>query len=640
MTIKAIIPGGLATPGATVFAAPYAPAGPIIAGTSLSEVEIGLGERTFIMEQFNLGFLPGMRLRAAVIDAPNVGFEGNVVSYSPTVNELVILADLIGGEGPHSDWTVTVAGVPGIQGPQGPPGPQGPAGTPGGPIGPAGPEGPMGPPGQNAMMVGEFGNVTNPTMLPIDGYVRANFDGPGRPADDIQLREGMSLLYNRDGHLWVFTGVVVSPTGWLDGGRIQGEKGDTGDPGGPMGPEGPQGETGPQGPQGFQGIPGPAGAKGDQGEQGPQGEVEEAPIDISAYGRMAATWVPVLRTSGGRLTGTLDGTNFNASGSVTAANIVLPGGFTTSEGPNGGWIMAGGQASYRFIHNPQVDPIFYWDNSQFQLFNIDSGGSISCAGAITIGGLRLQNSGGTLTTAASIATSGNLSGGAVISDGAVVINGIWLSNSAGWLSTGSPIRSDSDISSAANLHGNAAIIGGITLQNSDGTLTVSTTVNAPMFQSPGMINTGGGILYNGVGGINYFAFIWWGGNPYCHVDGLQQGWWQLTASSIDRKRNIFDIECNCLGAINAIALKRFDMELGVVGDESHHWECGYIAEQVREVIPDATPDVPEGAPLGVDLRSLCAYLIGAVQQLTAHKDNQEARMRALEAEIAALKAAA
>jgi hypothetical protein len=306
VTIKSVIPGALAAPGATVFAAPYAPHGPIIAGTSLSEVEIALGEHTFVMEQFNLGFLPGIRIRAAVVNTPNVGMEGNVVSYSATTNELVVLADLADGVGPHNDWTITVAGVPGVQGPEGPPGPQGPAGTPGGPQGPVGGEGPMGPPGENAMLVGEFGNVADPTMLPMDGFLRANFDGPGRPAVDTQLRAGMALLYNRDGHLWTFTGVLVAPDGWVDGGRIQGEKGDTGDPGGPMGPEGPQGETGPQGEQGPQGVPGPAGP---QGPAGPMGEVPEAPVNANIYGRSDRDWIPItgrfLPIAGGTVSGDL-----------------------------------------------------------------------------------------------------------------------------------------------------------------------------------------------------------------------------------------------------------------------------------------------------------------------------------------------
>lgn len=205
MTIKSVTPGAISPPGATVFAAPYAPHGPIIAGTSLSEVEIGLGERTFVMEQFNLGFMPGMRLRATVVDE-QVGLEGNVLSYSAATNELVIVADLIVGEGEHSGWTITVAGVPGIQGPEGPIGPQGPPGEAGGPVGPPGAPGPQ----------GDQGNV-----------------GPQGPQGE------------------------------------KGDTGDPGGPMGPEGSQGapgPQGEPGPQGVPGPAGPQGPIGPQGPVGE--------------------------------------------------------------------------------------------------------------------------------------------------------------------------------------------------------------------------------------------------------------------------------------------------------------------------------------------------------------------------------------
>jgi hypothetical protein len=233
MTIKSVVPGGTSPPGAEVFAAPYAPAGPIIAGTSATEVIVPApppsAPLTFVMDQFRLGFQPGMRLRA--VDAGDlVGIEGVCVSYdpNPTVNELVILADLVFGAGTFNDWFITVAGVPGQRGPEGPIGPQGPAGLPGGPEGPPGNDGPQG-------IQGETG-----------------------------------------------------PQG------IQGEKGDTGDPGGPMGPEGPVGPEGPEGPQGPQGFTGPPGIQGPEGPEGPDngvtsfntrvGDVTLGAIDITDAG--------------------------------------------------------------------------------------------------------------------------------------------------------------------------------------------------------------------------------------------------------------------------------------------------------------------------------------------------------------------
>jgi hypothetical protein len=204
MTIKAIIPGELSPAGAKVFAAPYAPAGPIIYGDSASDVEIVVGEpATFIMEQFNLGFVPPMRLRASA--AADQWLEGQVVSYDFESNELVLAVDLISGGGTHSAWFITIAGEPGQRGPEGPQGPQGPPGTPGGPQGERGPEGPRG-------LQGEQGEQ-------------------GEKGD-------------------------------------KGDQGIEGGPPGPEGPEGPEGPQGPQGPMGVAGPVGPPGERGPEGPVG------------------------------------------------------------------------------------------------------------------------------------------------------------------------------------------------------------------------------------------------------------------------------------------------------------------------------------------------------------------------------------
>jgi hypothetical protein len=352
MTIKAVVPGALSLPGAEVFAAPYAPYGPIIAGTSTTEIDVPSPPTSvpflWVMDQFNLGFQPGMRLRATdTTDTSNLaGIEGVCISYNPATNELVILADLVGGAGAHDNWFITVAGVPG---PEGPEGPQGPIGPSGGPEGPPGQPGAPGPPGENAALVGQFGNVAGPDDLPIGGLIPIDFDGPGSPAAAFQMRPGMALVYLVDGHAWSFVTDIVSPTGWVDGGLIQGpqgEKGDTGDPGGPQGPIGPGGPVGPQGPTGPQGIPGPAGPQGERGDSGtttisdtpplvppPQpGDLWFNSIDAQLYVYYgpdpggSSQWVIAVNTPGdeflplvgGTLTGPLIGTN------ATFANVSAP----------------------------------------------------------------------------------------------------------------------------------------------------------------------------------------------------------------------------------------------------------------------------------------------------------------------------
>lgn len=377
MTIKQVIPGALSPPGAEIFAAPYAPMGPIIAGTSATEIDVPSPPTfvpfLFVMDQFNLGFQSGMRLRAAdTSDTSNLaGIEGHCLSYNPTSNELVILADLVAGAGAHDEWFITVAGV------QGPPGPEGPEGPPGPPGGPQGPPGNNGPPGQNGMLVGDFGDVADPTMLPIDGLLPIDFDGPGKPSAPIQMLPGMGLLYTVDGHQWTFVSDTVATAGWLDGGQIQGpqgEKGDRGDEGGPPGPEGPIGPQGPQGDEGPQGLTGPPGPQGPVGPQGPDngvvsfntrvGAVNLLPPDITGAGgalllspnfignpqaptqlpgdssqRLATTefvgtatgrFLPLI---GGQLTGPLLGTSANFSVGVTVPPVLVSGASLMIDGP-------------------------------------------------------------------------------------------------------------------------------------------------------------------------------------------------------------------------------------------------------------------------------------------------------------------
>src|SRR5215468_10044923 len=116
-------------PSVTVVAAPYSPRGPIIAGTSLDTVVIDLGPVVFQMVEYGLGFLPGMRLRASVIEGPTNWVEGVCTSY--TNNQLAITVDLFGGSGTYSHWQINVAGE------QGQTGLTGPTGAPGFPDAPS-----------------------------------------------------------------------------------------------------------------------------------------------------------------------------------------------------------------------------------------------------------------------------------------------------------------------------------------------------------------------------------------------------------------------------------------------------------------------------------------------------------------------
>lgn len=223
-----------------------------------------------------------------------------------------------GPQGPIGpQGTTGEAGPTGPQGEVGPQGIQGPAGPQGttGEIGPAGPTGPQGPkgddgpvgpqgaqgqPGIACVIVGSFGASKTPNDLPANGLIPANWDGPGNPPADYQMRPGESLIYTQVpksnplyGHVfeyvpdsvslfdlnnWVDLGDVVGPQGPIGPQGTTGEVGPTG-PAGPQGPKGDDGGVGPQGPQGVQGPKGdtgPVGPKGDDGPVGPQGPVGTA----------------------------------------------------------------------------------------------------------------------------------------------------------------------------------------------------------------------------------------------------------------------------------------------------------------------------------------------------------------------------
>jgi hypothetical protein len=191
-----------------------------------------------------------------------------------------------------------------LSGPEGPVGPQGPTG-PTGPVGPQGPDGndgETGPPGEATKLIGTFGDVRTPDELPQDGFIPEDWDGPGRPAQDIQFQSGWSLQYMpadpADPLYQNVYGYYEALGDWSNLGKIAGPEGPEG-PQGPIGPEGPQGEIGPEGPQGTQGAAGPQGPEGPQGEQGEVGEtinilfsfgISKTPADLPNDGYIPADW--------------------------------------------------------------------------------------------------------------------------------------------------------------------------------------------------------------------------------------------------------------------------------------------------------------------------------------------------------------
>ena len=226
-------------------------------------------------------------------------------------------------------------GAQGAQGPKGDTGSQGPAGIQGptgaqGTIGPQGPqgvqgiEGEVGPAGTTAIITGEFGDPASgstkvPADLPPSGFIPANWDHPGSPAQDIQFEQGWAVIYqgpdsgtDHHGDLFSYVTTIEHPAGWVNVGAIKGPQGDTGPQGiqGIQGPKGDQGttgstgQTGPEGPIGPQGIQGVQGPQGEQGTQGPAGTTAtligsfgdpyygstRIPTDLPPDGLIPANW--------------------------------------------------------------------------------------------------------------------------------------------------------------------------------------------------------------------------------------------------------------------------------------------------------------------------------------------------------------
>jgi hypothetical protein len=271
-------------PLAVVYTAPFAPPGPVIAGTSNSTVSIQMGPASFVMNEFHLGFLDGARLRATA--GSNLFVEGIVTSYDEP--DLVINVDFLMGVGSFPAWNINVVGYPGQTGSAGPQGPQGVPGTPGGATGPTGPTGPAGPQGLNGA-IGPIG-PSGPTGLVgatgpqgVDGSPGGpgppgtpggaqGVAGPTGPAGAIgatgpQGSQGPSGPTGPSGPIGT-TGPfgLQGPTGMTGPQGIQGVTGPSGPATGATGPTGPVGTTGPQGPQGAAGTPGTSGIPGTNGQ--------------------------------------------------------------------------------------------------------------------------------------------------------------------------------------------------------------------------------------------------------------------------------------------------------------------------------------------------------------------------------------
>jgi hypothetical protein len=351
VTIKSLSVPGLGTVG-TILAAPLAPRGPVIAGTSNTSVTIGLGEQTLTMNEFALGFVPGVRIRVASNTNPDAWMEGIVTAYDGMSSVLVLDVLLLGEGGGtlFNEWNVNVTGEQGIQGPMGPSGPQGDPGGPPGPQGPQGPAGLDGAPGAqgNQGIVGPTGPIgpsyaaTSATSLTIGlgaktfttqaglAYVAGTRARAASAANPTNYMEGVVTAYSAGGTSLSLGVDRIGGTGTFVDWNLS-VAGDAGGPAGPQGLAGPTGLTGADGPVGPQGPPGPIGLSGTQGGQGPQGPSGQLGPPLRNYlsGFELASGVTNVSVYPGVAVASSDGSTIIANATVftkTVAGAFAPGG--------------------------------------------------------------------------------------------------------------------------------------------------------------------------------------------------------------------------------------------------------------------------------------------------------------------------
>ncbi len=467
---------------------------------------------------------------------------------------------LRGEKGDQGD--VGPQGPLGPEGPQGDIGPVGPEGPQGneGPGGPMGPEGRQGPPGETTVLIGTFGVVKTPADLPADGLLPKDWDGIGNPPYDYQMKKGESLVYTPPikttpgyGHVYVYIGADLIPTGW----------GDAGDIVGPAGPQGPQGEPGKEGPRGPQGDPGKNGADGGQGPKGDKGDKG----DPGERGPKGDPGVP----------------NTLAIGTVTSGST--PQVLISGSSPNQvlSFILQQGPRGDKGDKGDKGDPGTIGVSS----FNGRSGtvtlSSKDVTGALGYTPYNSTNP-SSYTTLAAVAAQGYTTQSWVQQQGYATQT--WV-NSQGFTKA-----SVAYTWSARQTFGNGLLWGP----------THNFNANTSFYLDPSYPNSITAAS-NGspVGSWKQDKSYTISGEGYKPGGGVWAG-----ASDKRLKKNVKGID-NGLGLINRLIPVEYEWQVNpsMLGEETMPLKVGFIAQQVAEVLPSA---VSEFLPMGEDLEKFAPYI--------------------------------
>lgn len=365
---------------------------------------------------------------------------------------------------------------------------------------------------------------------------------------------------------------------------------------------------------------------------------------LYAQGGSARIWYTV---GGDRMSIDTSG-NISTGGNITASNNVIGNNSVQS---NGVYFYNNGGAFY----SPQ---------------SIYSGSEVRAAGAIWTGGIYWQNNGG-MYTPWSVISNGNIQANASLYASGDVHVGSYLYLSTGtlynpgdgWGYFNGSFRAN-DFQSNNNVNSSGQLIcGGLAWQNYQSWMYTGSGVwcaqintgpiqlngnninGGAIYYSNGTAWGGWGAQYNWTGNGNYVAFQCTDAFYAYNNQGLAGGvYWTYCDERM--KWDFRPVTRDCLAAINAIELRSFDFSEGSPRQRRtnlyetrpehfryedlprivKHIETGFIAQQLREIIPEAVPEPPEeGALLSVDMRPMVATLIGAVQQLTARLEALESR---------------
>ena len=154
---------------------------------------------------------------------------------------------------------------------------------------------------------------------------------------------------------------------------------------------------------------------------------------------------------------------------------------------------------------------------------------------------------------------------------------------------------------------------GVAGANGNYLITNSTTPNqAAQWTPQGNLTIGGvGIQYQGLGNTGLVGFNWTGSALNAYVNGTLVG----PVSDATLKENLSAITVDPLAILNQVQLQQFDWIPTTLQPSRPHVSVGFTAQNLQTLIPEAV--LGTQSPLSVDWIPLVAYLIGAVQQLSA-----------------------